>query len=498
MNTRYCFITLLVALITIHTYSQKRVALVIGNAEYKDSPLKNPVNDAIGIATTLSDLGFSVALETNLNWKQMENAIRDFGEQIENNDVALFYFSGHGTQVDGENYLIPVGEDIASADEMKYKCVNAGMVLDKMESAENTMKIFILDACRDNPFRGYRSNTKGFALMSASTGTFISYATAPGSVAQDGTGHNSPYTKYLIEMMKIPGLKIEEVFKKVREKVMAETGEKQVPWESSSMVGDFYFKRGAAPDSGFRDGDGQTDYSIPAIGTIEVNKYSFDYEMVRVKGGSFKMGDNSKFANEKPEHRVSLDDFYIGKFEISQEQWMEIMESNPGHFEDCPECPVESVSWDDIQNFIDSIHEKTGVQYRLPTEAEWEYAARGGVNAMHVPPYNKYAGSDNLTSVAWFSKNSKLQTKPVGEKDENELGVFDMSGNVWEWCSDRYGNYSDRRQKNPKGLSTGNTRVIRGGAYNCEPKDCRVTVRSYFDPDKSAPNIGFRLVRDAD
>ncbi len=237
-------IIFLALFISAACYSQQKLALVMGNADYESSPLRNPVNDANDMANTLTDLGFKVTLSTNLNRMQMEDVIRQYSKTINNDDVALFYFSGHGVQVQGLNYLVPVGETITTETDIRYKCVEAGFVMDYIERGNGSMNIIILDACRDNPFTGFRSVSRGFAYMSAPTGTFISYSTAPGSVAMDGDGENSPYTSVLIEKMQVPGMKLEEVFKSVRQDVMAATGEQQIPWESSSIVGDFYFKSG--------------------------------------------------------------------------------------------------------------------------------------------------------------------------------------------------------------------------------------------------------------
>jgi len=216
-------------------------ALIIGNSAYKDVPLKNPVNDANDMASTLEQLGFAVLKKTNVDQQTIEQAFREFEQQLQTNDIALFYFSGHGIQIDGINYLLPIGADIHSADEIKYKAVNANMVLDKLQNAGTQLNIIMLDACRNNPFKQFRSLERGLAIMSASTGTIISYATAPGSVAYDGDERNSPYTKYLLKTMQIPGLEVEKVFKQVRVAVMTATQNKQVPWESSSLTGDFYF-----------------------------------------------------------------------------------------------------------------------------------------------------------------------------------------------------------------------------------------------------------------
>ena len=219
----------------------ERLALIIGNNAYEDSPLTNPVNDANDMAAALEGLGFSVNTKTNITQQEMEDAIRDFAGSLSASDTALFYFSGHGAQVDGINYLVPVGTRIVTEQDIKYKSVAAELVLDYLEQAGSKLNIVILDACRDNPFKGFRSTRGGLAMMTSPTGTLIGYATAPGTVAYDGSGENSPYTKHLLQAMSTPGLRIEDVFKQARIGVMVETGNKQVPWESSSLIGDFYF-----------------------------------------------------------------------------------------------------------------------------------------------------------------------------------------------------------------------------------------------------------------
>jgi uncharacterized protein (TIGR02145 family) len=231
----------IVVLLSSLLSAQSKIALVIGNSDYKQMPLKNPKNDAFDLAYTLMSLGFDVILKTNLNHREMEESIREFKGKIMPGDVALFYYSGHGIQVNGLNYLIPVNEAVENEIDIKYNCMETGFVLDVMERARSAVNIIILDACRNNPYQGYRSTSRGFAFMSAPTGSIIIYSTAPGKVAQDGNDRNSPFTKNLVEKMKIPGLKIEDVIKEVRKKVASETGGNQIPWESSSLMGDFYF-----------------------------------------------------------------------------------------------------------------------------------------------------------------------------------------------------------------------------------------------------------------
>jgi hypothetical protein len=223
--------------------TEKRTALVIGNSNYSSSPLKNPANDAKDMADTLRNMGFQVILKTNTSKKDMGKAIEDFGKQLKGRDIGLFYYAGHGVQVNGANYLIPVGTKINEETDVEYEAVDAGRVLATMNNAKSRVNIVILDACRDNPYaRSFRSTTRGLAIIAkAPTGTIISYSTSPGDVALDGKGRNSPYTSSLLQYMKQPGLTVEQVFKNVRQKIDKDTGGKQVPWELSSLKGEFVF-----------------------------------------------------------------------------------------------------------------------------------------------------------------------------------------------------------------------------------------------------------------
>jgi formylglycine-generating enzyme required for sulfatase activity len=176
---------------------------------------------------------------------------------------------------------------------------------------------------------------------------------------------------------------------------------------------------------------------------------------------------------------------------VTQALWRAVMNNNPSNFENCDQCPVEQVSWNDIQNFLQKLNAlDPGKNYRLPTEAEWEYAARGG------PPSKQnfvYAGSDKIDEVAWYGDNSDNKTHPVGQKKANALGLFDMSGNVWEWCNDWYGAYSAENQRNQKGPDSGSYRVFRGGGWYGSASNCRVAYRRAFAPEIRGSDVGFRL-----
>ena len=226
--------------------TERRVALVIGNAAYKVNPLKNPVNDSNDMARSLRAVGFDVIEANNTTLVAMREATRRFADKLANSDVGLVYYSGHGVEVKGKNYLIPVNADIKREYEVVDQAFDASQFLEMMDSIRGPnnkrVNILLVDACRNNELqRSWRSTNTGLARMDAPGGTFISFATAPGRVAADGVGRNSPYTKHLLQALKQPNMPIEQVFKVVRRNVMDETKGEQVPWDNSSLVGDFFF-----------------------------------------------------------------------------------------------------------------------------------------------------------------------------------------------------------------------------------------------------------------
>lgn len=220
----------------------------------------------------------------------------------------------------------------------------------------------------------------------------------------------------------------------------------------------------------------------------------FNVEFVKIEGRIFTMGSKKGQIDEKPMHRVELDEFYISKYEITQEQWFTIMGTNPSQNHSCHNCPVENVNYHDVNEFIIKLNAiKAGDYYRLPTEAEWEFVACGSQMKSQLI----YAGSNNLNSVGWSNSNSDNMTHPVGQKAPNEFGCYDMSGNVQEWCHDYYSQtyYRSTPLKNPTGPKSGSTRVIRGGAYNMEGKHSNIRSRNFEDPQFRSSNLGFRIVK---
>ena len=591
--------------------SGDRIALVIGNGRYQTvSTLDNPVNDATDISAALKTLGFEVITGTDTNLVQMRRLIRQFGERLERQKgVGLFYYAGHGVEVRGRNYLVPVDADISREVETEDYAIDVNTILRQMDNANNGFNIVILDACRNNPFsRGWNrsGDSGGLANVNAPTGTYIAFAAAPGSTASDGKGtRNGVFTGALLKNLKRPNLKLEEVFKATRDEVMKLTVRKQVPWDSSSVQGDFYFAlspKSSTPDPAktepsiietisakdsaaiereawgyIRNSTDPREYrdflkefpsganaanakvkleqtvwetvkdskdksriqsyltefptgasaplarirlrqldtsasppaTVPASnssGTAAagtVRKNSIGMELVYIPPGEFMMGSSESdvdeslyiakrdyaeakrenFDDEKPQHRVRLSNgYWLGKYEVTQAQWRAVMGDSPSHFKDCDTCPVEKVSWDDIRVFLGKINQKKdGFEYRLPTEAEWEYAARDGTKTL-------YGGNGNLDEMGWYGKNSGSKTHPVGQKQANSFGLYDMHGNVWEWCEDWYGGYASGDATDPTGAASGQYRVLRGGSWNHYANYTRSAIRS-----RDAPSIRFNF-----
>ncbi|MEI7451499.1 MAG: caspase family protein [Syntrophus sp. (in: bacteria)] len=274
---------------------ERRTALVIGNGAYSSGPLKNPVNDATDMAANLQRFGFAVTLKKNASHQEMEDSIREFGDQLKKGGVGLFFYAGHGVQIGGRNYLLPVGARINRDTDVKFQAVDTEIVLAEMGNAGNNLNIVILDACRDNPFgKSFRTAGRGLAIISdAPKGTFITYSTSPGKIAADGSGRNSPYTDSLIRHANTAGLPIEEVFKEVRKELGKKTGGQQVPWELSSLEGQFYFSPGKSGMSGTASTD------------------DLDAEIKKLEAEQRRLGeDKSSFAKKKAleEKRRQIED----------------------------------------------------------------------------------------------------------------------------------------------------------------------------------------------
>jgi uncharacterized caspase-like protein len=281
---------------------EARIALVIGNADYRVSPLANPVNDASDIGRRLEELGFRVILRLNASQREMKRSIREFSAALRGRGgVGLFYFAGHGVQSRGRNYLLPVSADVQNEYELEDESVDANLVIAAMDDAQTRVSLVILDACRNNPFaKSFRSTQGGLAQMEAARGTLIAFATAPGSVAQDGPGRNGTYTKHLLASLREPDTDVERVFKRVAQGVSRETAGSQVPWVSSSLTGDFYFALPAARPAAAQPTE------VPAITTVPGESLLVQVELA--------FWDSIKASRNPEEYEAYIEQFPYGRF----------------------------------------------------------------------------------------------------------------------------------------------------------------------------------------
>ncbi len=551
--------------------AQNRWALVIGNSAYgaEISSLPNPVNDATDIATTLQPLGFEVTLVLNATRQQMEDALAAFRRQLRPGGVGLFYFAGHGAQVEGTNYLIPIGANVGQAVTAKAESVSAEQVLASMTAAGTALNILIMDACRNNPFlsRWPVREPRGLAPMQAARGSLIAYATAPGAVAADGGGRNGTYTKHLLRYLTTPELLVEQMFKRVRVAVEEETGGIQTPWETSSLQGDFSFYPSAAarPSPAVVKEPPRQEQTSTSGASVTAAKPSGSpqpelaptivgkdgTEMALVPAGEFVMGsapddiasllrrhpkaNGAILKDEMPKHRVFLDAFYIDKYEVTNAHFQQFVQATGYRTQaeregggkirtgaktwaQVPDAtwraprgqgsniagleahPVVQISWHDAKAYC------TWAGKRLPTEAEWEKAARGTDGRLY-PWGNELDGTrvnfcDRNCPFAWKDAgvdDGYRSTAPVGSyaAGKSPYGAYDMAGNVWEWVADWYDAkyYQRSPARNPQGPTSGTQVVLRGGSWLYTAPDFRTTERAGVPADRRNENIGLRCVQ---
>ncbi|MEM8973039.1 MAG: SUMF1/EgtB/PvdO family nonheme iron enzyme [Pseudomonadota bacterium] len=521
---------------------QSRVALVIGNSAYEHTTtLKNPKNDAILFGQTLEKLGFEVILETNLGLKPMQRAIRTYLAKLDaggKDAVGLVYYAGHGLQVEGINYLVPVDARIEREGDVAIETISASKLIAGLRLAKNNLNIIILDACRNNPYRGFaRGASRGLARLDAPKGSYIVFATAPGDVAADGAGDNSPFTTALSQYMATPGLNVEQIIKRVGRSVSKVTDGRQRPWLSSSVYEDFFpAGRGAGKWASVTSkalgnalGGGAKKSvtpaaAAPAKAADKKSKGTFRDcaqcpEMTVVPAGRFKMGSNNpafEDRNQKPLHDVTITKpFAVGRFEVTFDQW-EACHKGRGCARYNPKDedwgrgkrPVIRVNWLDAITYVEWLKQKTGKRYRLLTEAEWEYAARAGSQTLFSVGDTLTTFQANVDGRRSFNNGPKgvllAQTQPVGSYKPNAFGLYDMHGNVWEWVADCYHRTYEGAPANGKARTLParghrcHRRVLRGGSFNRNARFARSANRYSQSASIRSRETGFRVARDLD
>ena len=503
---RFILMVLLLFILISSVQAEARHALVIGNGNYEHTtPLRNPVNDAADVARALEHIGFSTTVVLDANVMEMEDAVLAFTEDLRSTlgSAGIFYYAGHAVQSGGVNYLLPIDADIRSESELRRKTISTQEILEQLSDVRNGFNMVVLDACRDNPFAGsFRTTQRGLAVTtSAPPETLVVYATEAGGVASDGDGdgRNSPFTSAFLKHVGTAGVDVEIMIRDVMGEVQRSTEQKQRPWKYSSLTTSFQLVPRATTATG------KTIVQVPVV--VDITK-DYSIPMAFIEGGTFQMGSTSGDPDESPVHSVMMSSFSMGTYEVTQDIYEQVMGSNPSKRKG-RRLPVEWFTWVDAVEFANALSRRDGFEevytingetvscdwnkrgYRLPTEAEWEYAAKGG----KLSKGYSYAGSDTLDDVAWCADNSSRKTHDVGGKRANELGLYDMNGNVWEWCWDWYGEYPVSGQTNPTGpASAGSYRVIRGGGFCYHAPYVRPSNRTISFPAFRSNDYGFRLV----
>ena len=502
-----------------------RRALVIGIDSYQHvTRLRNARADAEAMADALRSAGYRVTLQTDRSQKQMQGDVRAFRDSIvANQDEVVVFFSGHGVQVDGTNYLLPVDIAAESESQVKDDALALSKVLQDLRERKPRFTLAIVDACRDNPFAGVGRSigARGLTGVSGATGQMVIYAAGEGQKALDRLSNSDPvrnglFTRVFVKEMARPGLSVDQVLRNVRievNRLALTVGHDQVPALYDQVVGNYYFHTAPAQVASVVPQPVGPSVQLSVASAVRDGAVFKDCadcpEMVVIPAGSFLMGspasESDRFSNEGPQRRVTVVSFALGKTEVTQGQWKAVMGGDPSRFSTCgDDCPVENVSWEDAQRLIEKLNAKTGQRYRLPSEAEWEYAARAGtLTAYWWGPLasHEYAnyGKDQCCDGVAEGRDQWENLAPVGQFAPNAFGLHDMHGNVWEWVQDCY----DDKAYGGKAPSDGgpyevvgcSSRVLRGGSWYIYPQYLRSAYRNWNAPGLRNNNIGFRLAR---
>jgi formylglycine-generating enzyme required for sulfatase activity len=505
-------VTVSTAMLAVSTGAQQRgdrVALVIGNAAYPDAstPLSTTISDVRAITEEFRRGGFDVDLKENVGKEDMRRAIDSFTGKIHSGTAALFYFSGYGIQVARQSYLLPVNVPVWTEAEVRRDGFSIDNLTAEIHRKGAKVKIIIIDAARRNPFeRRFRASPTGLAALDMPGGTLAMYSTGSGMLLNEGvgtktpTGPNSLFATELIKELRVPSLTAEEVFSRTRIGVSGGSSNEQVPWVASTLFEAFSFEAAAPAPA-------PSPAPVPAPPAGEAKTAGDIFrdcqdctEMIVVPAGTFDMGSKTEY--EDPVHRVTIaKPFGIGRYEVTFDEWDRCVDDKGCKPQPDDRGwgrgrrPVTNVSWVDAKDFVAWLSQKSGRKYRLPSEAEWEYAARAGTNTQYW--WGRDVGSKQA-NCRECNTGSGPQTLPVGSFQPNPFGLYDTAGNAAEWVEDCW-NDSYRGAPNdgtPWSAGQCQLRGLRGGAYDSVAKYVRSTARFRYDNDVRYSANGFRVVRE--
>jgi formylglycine-generating enzyme required for sulfatase activity len=481
-----------------------RIALVIGNGAYDTAPLPNAVRDSRVIGAALASIGFTVHEAADVDAITLRRRVEEFAREAHGADIVWVYYAGHGMQIDGENYLLPVRPVLTTAADVTARATSAQTLLKRLEGTRARTVVLVLDACRDNPFAATTSTgsgvlgkggglvSKGLARMDVTTGALVAFSAAPGATAAD----DGIYAKALSAQVLKPELELLTVFRNTTMQVRDATKGQQIPRISEVTLTDpVYLARPPEKPPGV------------ATQTAAAIKDCDDCpELVAIPAGSFLMGsphsEPGRDDDEGPPRAVAISRFMAGRSEVTAGQWQRCVqergcpagERDPKAWAN-PALPVVNVSWNDAQQYVQWLSRTTRRQYRLLSEAEWEYAARAG-SAM---PYSTGASITPLQARYRHSGSTADRPAPVCSHPTNAWGLCDMHGNVWEWVADHWHDtYTGAPADGAAWITGGDSKrpVMRGGAWNFGPEGLRSANRSRDRREAASTDVGFRVARD--
>jgi formylglycine-generating enzyme required for sulfatase activity len=525
---------LFIGLLSIFVQSnaeEPRIALVIGNNSYQYvKPLYNAVADAHLFRQELEARGFSVVYLENATRHEMNNGIEEFLGKLSTDAISVVFYSGHGVQINNTNYLLPTDLQADKPSDVINDGIELGRLMERTSQMQTKFTLAVIDACRNNPFRedGRAIGTnKGLAPpLGEASGIMIVYAAGANQQALDKLGPNDHdpnglFTREFIKAMRQPGLTVQEVVGRVKLAVIAQAksaGKIQTPAIYDQSLGTFYFTAQAdAPSQLTLTSPSPSPSPSPKPAVAELSPQittpaskvmsapssatpinSVAPTMARLLGGCFQMGSPTSEADregDEQQHQACVNAFAIGRYEVTNAEFRRFRSEHNsgdtnGNSMNGDQQPVVNVSWNEAVAYAQWLSQQTGKHYRLPTEAEWEYACRSGVVGQ------RYCGGDDVDSVAWYDGNSDNKTHAVGQKRANAWDLYDMSGNVWEWTCSEYKDSYDGSEKTCNNHTDSAQRVVRGGSWLNVPAGVRSAARTWNTPDDRNSDLGFRLVQD--
>jgi uncharacterized caspase-like protein len=540
----------LFAATAVHAEAGRRMALVIGNGRYLNvTPLANPSNDATELAKVLGSLGFEVDLQIDVDKARMQSLVGELSRRTSGVELALLFYAGHGFQIDGKNFIVPVDARIRTEQDVATEAVDVDRIVAEMNPGVE-VKVVLLDACRNNPFEAELSRSlgptraeamlgRGLTPIQPAGGVLIGFATDPGAVAFDGTGDNSPFTEALLVHLPTPHVEINSLMTRVRADVFASTGHLQRPWTTTSLLQEVYLDdrqpdqpdpevaawqaaeaagtnqaladfAALHPDGSFHDQaeaqlvvatveraegpeDGTSAPAQGAAGWSDSFRHCLDCpQMQPLPTGTFTMGAEFGPDSEKPQsERTVAPRFAMGRTEVTRREWRVCAEAGacrplPGPVD---EGPAAGLSWDDVQSYLAWLGRVTGHPYRLPSEAEWEYAAQGG-EGLRYP-----TGPILFAKAAHFDRADGAPVR-VASYQPNPFGLHDLAGNVWEWVADCGAQYDARMTGTAAVKARPCIHVLRGGSFRSSADQLRSSNRFFPKDGSSRDDYGFRVALD--